>query len=423
MERNQRQKNIQGVKVFETTTRLLDTTLESSCPIIVHQGGTSSSKTWSILQAFFIKLFQYPGSVATIVGQDIPNLRVGAYRDAQTLINRSSIISGEIISHNKVDRILKFRNRSMMEFNSYDNAQDAKSGKRDFLFVNEANGIPYSIFEELNMRTSRQTMIDFNPTSEFWAHEKLKKKGVLWIYSTFRNNPFIQLSVKEKILGYKDTDPYRWLVYGLGQVGRLEGLVFENFKETTEWPKEYKWKLYWLDWGFSNSPTSFGEIRFVHGEIFVKELIYEIGLTNQDICAKLKELEINKADEIIADSAEPKSIEEIYRGGFNIKPSTKGTDSVRAGIDKLREYKINIYRSPNTMAEFSNYVWKVDKNGKSLNIPIDAWNHSIDGIRGVLFTFLDFIPELFPEQNKGIDNPELERKAKPSSAGFMDREW
>jgi phage terminase large subunit len=200
-------------------------------------------------------------------------------------------------------------------------------------------------------------------------------------------------------------------------------LVFKNFKETTEWPKEYKWKVYWIDWGFSNSPTSFGEIRFAHGEIFVKDLIYETGLTNQDICAKLRKLEIDKRDEIIADSAEPKSIEEVYRAGFNIKPSIKGTDSVRAGIDKLQEYKINIYRSPNTMAEFSNYVWKVDKNNKSLNVPIDAWNHSIDGIRGAIFTFLDLVIEPFPEQNKGTDNPELERKAKMDSAGLMEREF
>lgn len=368
-----------SLELFPNVTQLVGINLTAKEDTIVHQGGSSSGKTWAAIQSLFLYGIQDPNSIITVVGQDIPNLRKGSYRDALTLISETKELKTYIAEHNKSDRIFTLHNGSVIEFNSYSDFQDAKNGKRDYLFVNEANGIPYSIFAELYMRTSKKTLIDFNPTSEFWAHEKLKKHGVLWVKSTFQNNPFIDPKVREKILAYKDVDPYRWQVYGLGEVGMLEGLVFNNFKETTEWPEEYKWRIYGLDFGFTNDPTCLIEVRYAHGELYIKQLIYETGLTNQDIAEKIKQFSI--IDLIIADSAEPKSIEEIKRAGIYIKPSVKGADSINAGIAKIKEYQINIYKSPDVLAEFSNYTWQIDRDGKPTNKPIDRQNHSIDPLR------------------------------------------
>lgn len=368
-----------GLKLFEKTTKLVDITLTTDKDVIVHSGGTSSSKTYSVCQCLFIWAQEYPGCVITVAGQDIPNLKKGAYRDAKNIMGDNDYIKALVRDHNSTERIITMKNGSVIEFNSYQDFQDAKSGKRDFLFVNEANGVPYPIYEELQMRTSKKVVIDFNPTAEFWAHEKLKRPDVLWVNSTFVHNPFIDPRVREKILWFKGNDPFRWQVYGLGQLGRLEGLVFNNFKETTEWPEEYKWRLYGLDWGFTNDPTCLIEMRLAHGELYIRQHIYETGLTNQDIAAKLTEAGVD--DIIIADSAEPKSIEEVARLGFNIQPSVKGADSINAGINKLKEYKINIYKSPDVLAEFSNYTWQVDRLGKATNKPVDKWNHSIDPAR------------------------------------------
>jgi phage terminase large subunit len=372
--------------LFPKTTQLVAINLEAKEKTIVHQGGSSSGKTWSIIQSLFLLAIQDAGSVITVVGQDIPNLRKGSYRDAQNLIGATPGLKPYIADHNKSERIFTFKNGSVIEFNSYSDSQDAKNGKRDYLFVNEANGITYNIFAELYMRTSKKTYIDFNPTAEFWAHEKLKKAGVLWVKSTFKHNPFIDPSIKEKILGYKETDPYRWQVYGLGEVGKIEGLVFDNFEETAEWPEEYKWRKYGLDFGFTNDPTCLIEMRLAHGELFIKQHIYEAGLTNQDIVEKMATLEINVDSTIVADSAEPKSIEEIRRLGFpRIVPAVKGQDSIEFGISKLKEYKINIYKSPDVIAEFSSYTWKKDKtSSKHTRIPIDKFNHAIDPARYII---------------------------------------
>lgn len=205
--------------------------------LTVNQGGTSSGKTYSILQVLFLKAFEFERSRITVVGQDIPNLKKGAIRDAQTIVFSSPFIQNTLLGYNKTDRIYYFKNGSIIEFTSYQDGQDAKNGKRDFLFLNEANGVGYEIFKELFQRTSKHTWIDFNPTGEFWLHEKafLQRPTVRMIKSTYIHNPFVDAEIIKKIEAYEPTpeniangtaDEYLWQVYGLGEMGILEGVLF-----------------------------------------------------------------------------------------------------------------------------------------------------------------------------------------------------
>ena len=356
--------------------------------LVVHQGGSSSGKTYGILQYLFSVGASNPNEIITVVGQDIPNLKVGAYRDAQNILDDSEALRDWYPAelHNKSNRSFRCVNGSLVEFNSYSDEQDAKSGKRQRLFVNEANGVPYEVFEQLRMRTTKQVIIDFNPSAEFWAHKRLQEAH--WVITSFRDNAFISPAVRERILSYEPTkeniergtaDKYRWDVYGLGKVGRLEGLVLPNW-ERGKFPDDYKWRIYGLDFGYTNDPTALVEIRLYRGNLHVKEHLYRSGLTNQDISREMERIGIDRNELIIADSAEPKSIEEINRMGWHIRGAIKGKDSINQGIDILKRYKV-IVEGENIAKELNSYIWAKDRNGNLLNKPIDSFNHCIDAMR------------------------------------------
>jgi len=371
-------------------TKLYSITWNSKKPYVVHQGGTSSGKTYAILQVLIMKASTTPGLVITVVGQDIPNLRVGAYRDAQNILYNDAFFTQELKDHNKSNRVFTFRSGSKIEFNSYNDEIDARSGKRTHSFFNEANGIDFGIFEQISMRTTEQTIIDFNPSARFWAHDVLQgRSDVDWFVSTFRDNAFIQPSIREKILSYEPTpenvkrgtsNEFRWMVYGLGEVGRLEGLVFPNFELSNEWPNNYKWRVYGLDWGYTNDPTALVEIRYSEGSLYWRQHIYRKRLTNQSIARLIEDIGIE--EEIIADSAEPKSIAELRNNGLWVRPAKKGKDSVLFGIQLLQDYPIKIYsQSKDLIEEFSSYTWAKDRSGSPTNKPIDDFNHGIDAGR------------------------------------------
>ena len=378
------------------TSPLFQWTANAAAPIVIHSGGTNSGKTHSILQYLLALCVTLPGIVVTVVGQDIPNLKKGAYRDAKHILNDTDAFSQNLSFHNKSEREFRFKNSSIMEFNSYDDAQDAKSGKRDHLFLNEANGIKKSIFDELEVRTTQQTFIDFNPTARFWAHDMQGRDDVKWFDSTYLNNPFLEPSIRKKIEAYepsaeniknKTANEWRWMVYGLGKVGRLEGLVFRDFEVSTDWPEKYKWRVFGLDFGFTNSPTALVEIRYAHGNLYWKQHMYQTGLTNPDISEELTRLGFSDDELIVADSAEPKSIEELKRKNWYIEAAVKGKDSVNQGIDAIKRYPIIVDAgSKDLIEEFSSYQWKEDKDGKSTNKPIDSFNHGIDAGRYGLST-------------------------------------
>lgn len=403
---------------YDKCTKLLSATLESPHPVVIHEGGTSSSKTYSNVQASFIWALKDPGSVITIVAEDVPSLKKGAMRDAANILSDEPQLDNEFKPLQKTDRFYESYGGSKIEFNSYEGFEDAKHGKRDYLFLNEVNNIGKDICEELMMRTTQKIVMDFNPNARFWVHDQYEKhpEERSWFVSNYQHNPFIPKKILNRILGYNPWHPedshlpederrphptnidrgtaneYRWKVYGLGEVGRLEGLVFKDWKVTNHWPKEYKWRVFGLDFGFTNDPTALVEIRYAHGNLYWKEHIYETGLTNTSdneqrqpsIDGRLKELGFEN-EKIIADSAEPKSIKELSQKGWNIKGAEKGRDSVNQGIDAIKRYSLYITSdSDNLIEEFSSYTWDEDKDGNPTNKPIDDFNHGIDGGRYAL---------------------------------------
>lgn len=365
-----------------STSALYRQNFVSNADIVVNQGGTSSGKTYAILQVLFAKAIS-EACIITVVGQDIPNLKVGALRDAIDIHNGDEAIKQQVTFYNRSDRVFSFLNGSIMEFNSYDNDQDAKSGKRDYLFVNEANGIPYNIYEQLSLRTRKQVYIDYNPDTSFWVHDKvIPIPSTELIISDHRHNPFLSEKIREKIEALKSKDLDLWKVYARGITGRIEGLIFKKWYVLNESFEDKKIIGYGIDFGFSNDPSTLIEVRMQDGELYVKELIYETGLTNQDISSRMDALNVSRGALIVADSAEPKSIEELRRLRWTIDGVKKGKDSVMFGINLLKGYAINVHSSSkNLIKELEQYKWKVNKNGDSLNVPIDEYNHAIDALR------------------------------------------
>ena len=350
---------------------------------VVNQGGTSSGKTYSIMQVLFTLAIENAGWVITVAGQDMPNLKKGAIRDSIKIVNSSPAIKSKITSFNRSNQVYYFENGSEIEFTSFKDSQDAQGGKREVLFMNEANGLPYNVFKQLNLRATHKTFIDYNPTSEFWAHEKLiGKENVAFFISNYDHNPFLHDNIRDEIIKLKDEDPQLWRVYGLGQTGKIEGLVFDT-KVVDEMP-EYLDKVgYGMDFGFSNDPTTLIKCGLSDGGIYLQEIIYQKGLTNSDINKLFKDAGLTKRDAIYADSADPKSIKELRLYGWNITGADKGADSILYGIGLLKQYgTLNIHRqSHNLTKEAAAYKWKVSRQGEKENKPIDAFNHGWDAVR------------------------------------------
>lgn len=376
--------------IFQTTD-VFKANKDATTDIVINQGGTSSGKTYAIVQNLFLHAIEEPNQVITVVGQDIPNLKVGALRDAENIVAGSELLQQYINSYNKSDRVFYFFNGSIIEFKSYDDWQDAKSGKRDYLFMNEVNGIPKPIFDELYFRTKRKTYLDYNPNTEFWVHSDLiGKPNVTLIISDHRHNTFLDQKIHDKIEAIED--PELWKVYARGLTGKLEGVIFRDYNIISNVSVDAKLIGYGLDFGFTNDPTALVAMYNQNGELVLDELIYETRLLNVDISNRLRELNIGGT--IIADSAEPKSIAELQSYGWMVEPAKKGNDSIRQSINTLKRYKINITQhSHNLKKEFNSYKWKQNKDGKLENIPVDFLNHGIDATRYICLNLLDNVSQ------------------------------
>lgn len=368
--------------LFEVIGELYKANDDAKPRFLVNQGGTSSGKTYTIMQLLIVLSIGNPRAIITVAGQDLPNLKVGAMRDLETIIHGSNWLL-DWFKTNKAESTYRGKNGALIEFKSYKDAQDAKNGKRDYLFVNEANGVPYDVFWQLAIRTRKQIFIDYNPTARFWAHDNIiGRKDCKLIISDHRNNRFLTESEHEKIEAIEDKE--LWLVYARGLTGRITGLIFNRWDVVDSLPPKDEWKMdvRGLDFGFTNDPSALEHLVLAHGELWVDEEFYEVNMTNTDIARRCRELGISRSNLIIADSAEPKSIQEIHNEGLWIVGSTKGPDSIRNGIDILKRYPIHITRrSKGIIGNMQAYKWIVDRDGKTTNTPIDAFNHGIDAIR------------------------------------------
>jgi len=355
----------------------------------VIQGGTSAGKTLAIL-AVLIDIAAKNKTEISVVSESIPHLRRGAIKDFAKVMQWT----GRWVADrwNKTLLTYNFANGSVIEFFSADSEARLRGARRQVVYINEANNIDFESYYQLAIRTSEAIYIDFNPTHEFWAHtEVLPEQDAELIILTYNDNEALPDTIKRDIELNRtkaETSAYWanwWKVYGLGQVGTLQGAIYEDF-EVVEGidVSRAKFVALGLDWGFSNDPTALVAIYRQGDCLLIQELLYATGLTNQDIADKLRSLGITRAWEIVADSAEPKSIEEIYRLGFNIKPAEKGPDSVRNGIDILKRFKLQVTKdSTNLIKELRSYTWATDKEGKNTGVPIDSFNHACDAMRYV----------------------------------------
>ena len=365
--------------VFEKTNKAY----ESGKKVIIHRGGTGSGKTEDIMIfLLFAICMVIPDLVITVVSESRPHLEIGAIR----ILKKHLIKTGIWSDNNYNGSIGRFTapNNSIIEFFSADRIGKALGARRDWLYGNEVNSLKEEIWDEL-ARRSKYIVADFNPTSEFWLEEWLPNYlHTIVIRSNYLDNPFLGDNQVLTIEGWKKTNHNKWLVFGQGEYGEVRGAIYTNWEICDVFPKEIEKVWYGLDFGFTNDPTTLIKVGQQNGELFVDELIYETNMTNQDIAQLMRELGLRHV-EIICDSAEPKSIEELKREGFRATPAKKGPDSIKNGIDILQRYKINITRtSKNFQDEIINYIWKENRSkGEFLNQPVDDWNHALDALRYV----------------------------------------
>jgi len=352
--------------------------------IIIEQGGTRSGKTYNILMwIIFDYCAKNKGSVITICRKTYPALRATAMRDFFEILKSNDLYDESL--HNKSSSEFKFKGNTI-EFISLDKPTKIRGRKRDLLYINEANEITFEDWQQLIFRTTGRIIIDYNPSDEFhFIYDKIKPRDdVDFFVTTYKNNPFLSQDIISEIERLKDIDPNYWKVYGLGEVGASQSIIF-RVNDCAEIPETATFLSYGMDFGFTNDPTTLVEVWKQGDDLFLKELLFKTGLTNRDIDSHLRLLGVERK-EIFADSAEPKSIEELYRMGWNIKPATKGQGSINIGIDMMKRYKIHITRdSLNMIKEFKNYKWAEDKNGVVLNVPVDMFNHTIDAVRYALY--------------------------------------
>ena len=353
------------------------------------QGGTSAGKTFGILPVLANIAIKTPFTEISVVAESIPHLKRGAMKDFKKIMAETNRWFAD--RWNATDFKYTFANGSQIEFFSADNDAKLRGARRDYLYMNECNNMTFHAYTELASRTKQGVYLDWNPTNSFWFNEELiNDSDVDFLTINYLDNEACPESALNFILKAKEkagTSPFwsNWYkVYGLGEQGSLQGAVFDNWQQVNEIPKSAEFISYGLDWGFSNDPTALVSIYRYNGAIYIDEHIYQTKLTNSDIITLLKNINVSPSACIVADSAEPKSIKDLSNAGYLVEPAKKGPDSIKNSIDRLQQYSIFVTnRSLNIIKELRNYKWLTDSSGKSLNQPIDGFNHAIDAIRYV----------------------------------------
>lgn len=363
------------------------TAISDGKTVIINKGGTRSGKTWSLLQLCTVLAQYEAGILISIVGETMPFLKRGVIRDFRTMWGAA----WDADKWNASDKVYTLDNGSQIEFFSADNEGKVHGSARDVLFINECYFVPFEIYRQLSVRTSKLVILDYNPRSRFWVDDKLiGKPETALIHSTFRDNPFLSERIIQDILSYKESDPNWWRVYGLGETGSVEGLVYTDWETVAEMPQPYKREFYCIDFGFTNDPTAILRVRLSNGQLWLEELAYNTGMLNSDIVDCLRRNNVPRGAEIVCDSAEIKSIREINNiGGYRAAPCSKGKGSVEAGITAVKAYHLNVTKnSLGIIEELRNYSWKRDASGEYINTPVDRYNHALDALRYGVTTFL-----------------------------------
>ena len=340
-------------------------------------GGTGASKTISILLWLIDYAQTHKNELISVVSESFPHLKRGAMRDFLNIMETHKYFKPD--KWNKTDYTYTFETGSRIEFFSADQPGKVRGPRRDILFINEANNIPYETFTQLEVRTNKIIWLDWNPVAEFWFYTEVKDKDdVDFLILTYKDNEALDKNIVRAIESRKGNKNW-WRVYGLGLLGEAEGRIYTDWKTIDEIPHEAKLKRYGLDFGYTNDPTAIVAIYYYNGGFILDEIMYKKGLSNRQIADVL----LNQEDAlVIADSAEPKSIDEIASYGVPVIGSQKGRGSVLQGIQYVQEQRISVTkRSLNLLKEYRNYLWLTDKEGKIINEPSPIFNHLMDAVR------------------------------------------
>lgn len=360
-------------------------------PIIVLEGGSGSGKTQSVLQRIIRRAIKNQGTITSVVSETIPQLKKGAERDFLKILETENLYEQRF--HNQTDRIYTF-GKSKVEFFSSDNFQNILGGRRDYLFINEAIRLDWDTAYTLIRYTNIQSIIDFNPSYEFWAHTTLRTMpNVVWLHSTYKDNPHLPEMQRKLLLERGKIDKYFGDVFVEGKIGKREGLIYPEFNLVNEIPAGLDY-CYGLDFGY-NHPTALVRASVREKDLFWQQEIYQSHLTPNDLIEELKKKIKDRRKEIYADPSRPDLIESIAKAGFNIK---QADNNVKAGIDKILNYRINITKdSVELINEVRNYRWKTDRTGKSIDEPVKIGDDACDGAR---------------YSSMGIINPKIIRPAR-----------
>lgn len=360
---------------------------------IASKGGTRSSKTWSTLQLLHLLCVNSENPlVISCVAATLPMVKRGMLRDYRQMLLAEN--EWDENAFNKSDCTYTYANGCMIEFFGVDNASKVHGSARDILFVNEAQTIPREIFRQLDIRTRKKVIIDFNPVRKFWGETEFVGDRYLTIHSTYKDNPYLseeQVSAIEK----NQNDANWWRVYGEGETGGVEGNVYPEYEVIEDMPETFTGRCLGLDFGFVNDPTAIVDIRFQGWDLYVDLLCYETGLLNANIAEYLTVNGINRIV-TVCDNAEQKSIVELQQKRVKAMPCIKGRGSVAGGIAQVKQFKLHVTkRSVKLLDELDNYKWiKDEATDTYANEPIDAWNHALDAMRyGVDYLIRKYRPK------------------------------
>jgi len=374
-----------GLKI--KTNVVYEHLLDTDSKIVVEQGGTRSGKTYNILLWIIFEYCTHNiDKVITICRKSFPSLRATVLRDFMSILQEHNCYS-EVFHNKSNSEYYLFGN--LIEFISLDQPQKIRGRKRDLLFINEGNELFFEDWQQLIFRTQEKIILDFNPSDEYhWIYDKvLPRDDCSFFKTTYLDNPFIEDSIIKEIERLKDTDEQYWQIYGLGERSASRSTIF-NYSEVSQIPEDANLIAYGMDFGYTNDPTTFVSVYTLDYNLYIQEHLYRTQMTTQDINTFLRNEGLTSSP-IYADSAEPRLISELRVMGHNVFSSIKGKDSVNAGIDLLKRYKIHILAdSTNAISEFRNYKWKEDKDGLLTNTPEDKHNHIIDSCRYATYSIL-----------------------------------
>jgi phage terminase large subunit len=362
---------IKSTVIFEKNYEALN---DPSLRFVINEGGSRSSKTYSLCQLVIIYCLQNNNKVVSIIRKTFPALRATVLRDFIEILKELNIYSVE--DHNKSEHIYTFPNGSIVEFFSVDDEQKIRGRKRDIAWCNEANELYFDDFTQLNMRTESKLIFDYNPSeSTSWLYELPMEESVL-IKSTYKDNPFLPQSIRSQIEDLKRTDEALYQIYALGEKAISKSNIYSNWSFIPHRPARFVNYVYGLDFGY-NHPTALMRVYWCDNDIYIEPVIYESYLTTPMLIDKMQSFNVEKTVTIVADYARPEIIAELNNAGYDVQNANK---VVKKGIDNIKTFGVLCQDDKAIRKEYENYKWK--KVGDMItDEPVKMWDDAMDAIR------------------------------------------